>query len=400
MQEETPFKAELFYEGEKVTGEALKLNDEGWRYDVIGSNIVPQKKVQDDHVDIYLTYPDGDASKVQCGRMTLVVQAIYEPENTEPSHAEAEVSFTVENDVTGLRADIEAPKMGGYTAKELKNSELRVKLRMGGQHLTQAEMDDLRGEVTLRSKDGEIAVVTEADYENSELVIKTAQDKIKTGKYTLSVKAQTKDRIGEISEATDEASFKVTSIPFWLLLLLILLGLILLALLIWFILSRKVLPKKAYISETSFYVRGNVQGDAYLNYYNRFRLLDFLFNKQTATMSVESPQGPSGAENVTCSAMFELRARDTLFKYLKSKAGSLSADAYPQRSVSTDVKSINLAGTEIEYKDGSAVTDDGVTDPSQPVIFRSGSEIEIRYVGIAGRGRVNGDLRVVVDFKK
>lgn len=338
LTEEESFEARLTYNDEPLIGEELekvKLTP-----DFGGRNLGCTLQVENDHVRIGLTYPDpAHPENTDDGGFTMTVKAAYAPEKTEPSEAEGTASFFIENDVTGLSAELILPKSGGYTRSELTDSTFYVNLRMGGNPLTEAEMNALNHIVTLDGEGTTIPVEVEKDAANSRLILRANGDGAATGDYLLSVQASTKNQLGQDARATAEAELSVRLMPAWLELVLWVLGLILLGLLIWYIMSRKILPKRINVANTNFMVDGEeVRGEASANYHDG--------GKRFGRISINSPTSPTNPL-AKCSINMNLEASDTRWKVLRCRLKRNNSSLTVMRiklNSSLGVNTVRMAG--------------------------------------------------------
>ena len=338
ITEEEPFEIRLTYNDEPLIGN--ELGQVELTPDFGGRKLDYSLRVENDCVLISLAYPDpAHPEDTDDGGFIMTVKAAYAPEKTDTAEASASKDFFIENDVTGLSADLVLPKSGGYTRSELSNSVFYVNLRMGGNPLTEAEMNALNHIVTLDGEGNTIPVEVEKDAANSRLILRANGDGAATGDYLLSVQASTKNQLGQDARATAEAELSVRLLPAWLVILLWLLGLLLLALLIWYIMSRKILPKRINVANTNFMVDGEeVKGEASANFHDG--------GKRFGRISINSPTSPTNPL-AKCSINMNLEASDTRWKVLrcrlKRNTGSLTVMRIKLNS-SLGVNTVRMAG--------------------------------------------------------
>ncbi|MBR3297631.1 MAG: hypothetical protein IKI64_00345 [Clostridia bacterium] len=308
-----PFIAEFFRDNEKLNGDALD-NIELTVEDANGTVFRIEQ-----NGDRFLITPDyADPShpeKTQCGTVVMNAYAVLTEPNHDPVSAEASVTFEIENDVFGLKADIELPAQR-ITISELPGKPIIIELRMSGNLLTKTEMDALEYTVTITDNGKAIHCDVEKDYDASGLIVTMSNEGVSKGDYSVIVDATTRNSLGEETRSTDKELLKVRLLPTWLILAIIGAALAAVAALLWFILSRKMLPKSITVvrhTPTSITINGRpVNGDLQVGYNSKGR--------KTTMLSITSPINSIGQNaGVTFNITIGVKATTTRFEILKAR---------------------------------------------------------------------------------
>ena len=344
LEQEAPYLVEFYYNGEKM--KAADVQTIIFRVESQNNGISFQPELDGDHYNVTVHYADpAHPENTECGDVVAMLNASY----TEPEHEEATagaaINFTLDNDVTGLGATLVNDKTR-FTMAELDGYTMNLDLRMGGEPLTDQEMNDLTVDISIEEKKGNtIPYTIEKDPANSRVIIKLGNEGVKKGDYKIVATAMTKNQLGQDSTATDGTKIKVRLLPVWVIAVSILAALALIAALLWFILSRKVLPKKAIITNTTYFVDGDdVPGDAVINLKGA--------RKKKGTIDLKTPS-VAGNPFAKANFKFEVEAADTRYKVLKKKLtgkGNLSATVTNITS-SRQVSRIMASGTAYNWDD-------------------------------------------------
>ena len=335
MQNEHGYEVEVYYGGEKLTGEELKKVEFSDDVDGLDFNV----NCENDKCIITPAYPDQNhPENTTCGPLTPTIKATYKPKDCKTATSDNKVEFTVENDIKGLSAKINLPKER-FTVSEIGKSVFYIDLRMGGEKLTAADMDNIESNITISDDGKELKFTVEKDVDNSRLVIKLDGDGAGKGDYKVTSSVTGKDALGNDTVSTDEADFRVRLLPVWAVCLIIFLILAAIAALIWYILSRKVLPKRVFVNSTVFVVNGEqIAGDASVTYNDG--------GKSKGTVTINSPRHPTNPL-AKCNITLSVAASDTRYKYLKAKLrknyGSLTMKRTSIRS-SRCIDTVNMCG--------------------------------------------------------
>lgn len=339
IEQEGSYSITVFYDGDKLTGEELRAVDLQPQLSGDGLRVVSDLK--DDCVGLQLTYADpAHPENTACGDYSLTVNASYTPPDTETAIA-APVSspFYLENDVTGLSAELTLPD-GGHTRAELSDADVYVSLRMGGEPLSPEEMANLEYQILISGANGDIPFTVEKDESGSRLALHLDPSQAPMGAYEVKVLATTRDKLGQEVRATDEGRIKLQALPTWLMLVIILGAIALLAGLIAFILTRKVLPAKAAMENVAFYLNGEeFSVNGYIAYSGAW--------KHHGSLSFSHSTPPTDP-TAGCGFTMELTANTTLFTVLMSRITKSSSGLSAIRtSIHSDpnVQSIRMGAT-------------------------------------------------------
>ncbi len=342
LEEEEPYTLEFTYDGNKMSADQVATIE----LDIQSQNagIAFEPVLDGDHYTVTVHYADeAHPENTECGDVVALIKASYTEPEHETATANAAINFTLDNDVTGLGAKLEM-EHERYTLAELDGSQAILNLTMGGEPLTDQQMADLNVEVTVADKKGHtIPYTVEKDPAGSRAIITFSKENVKTGNYKIDVTATTKDQIGMDSSASASAKFHVRRFPLWLIFTGIFVILALLAALAWFILSRKVLPKRVFVRNTIYSVDGEeVPGDPQVNFKGA--------RQKTGTIQITVPRS---AAHPMARAHFTLHveAADTRFKVLKKALtgkGSLTAICTGIDS-HLNVKRVMVSGTAVNW---------------------------------------------------
>ena len=250
-----PFKAYLYYDGEKLEPEevgkaniSVETKTEGLKFEAVQ---------EDDHYLVKPHYGDpAHPEKITDTEGTADIKVTYTAELHEEAEASASISFKIENDVTGLSVSTTASKKR-FTLSELDGYEIPLSLLMGGEQLTSEELDNLKIDVVIKDEKGNIIPFTVEKLPDARAAkVTLSREGVKKGNYTASFQAETKDEIGQPTKASASYDFKVRLLPVWVVPAIIAAAIALLAALIWFILSRKVLPSRARLINVTYMING------------------------------------------------------------------------------------------------------------------------------------------------
>ena len=340
MMEAKPFEIQLEYDGNILSEE--ELHNANISFDITGGNLKISSVQEKNKVLMSLAYADPAAPETtEAGPYQIKVNAEYTAPDHDPAVAADIASFELENDVTGLSAKF-GGLAGSYTILQFSNQEFVVDLRMGGENLTEEEWNNFFCELKMEDKkENQIPLSVEKDKAGSRLLVK-AEEKVRTGKFTLTVSTWTKNQLGQDTTASDEKTIKIQLLPSWVVLLIILAALLALFGLLWFIFSRKVLPKRVEIRDTKYTVNGNKIGGA--------ASWDYSKGGQKRSLTCRSPKA-SAYPLAKTSVRIDLEATDTLWKVMWSKIkkrDNLTARCVGASGSTGVVNSINISG--VTYK--------------------------------------------------
>ena len=255
METETPFRAEVFYMGEKLTGETLEAVILRWDSSVSGAEF--KKLPQGDHYEIYLEYKDQNAPEnTKLGTFSVPVWAEYTPPASEMSESlKVNVVYSIV-DNWGPEIELIADQ-NYYVMSQIEEGEpLRLEIRNNGNKLS----PELLEKVKLNIDTGGIEYTVKADPDHSRFLIylhKTSS--LKSDKYRISCEADVPDEIGRTKTLKAHDYVTISSIPKWLKILAISAGSLRGLLLIWAILHIKALPTKLNTTKRTCHM--TVDGD-------------------------------------------------------------------------------------------------------------------------------------------
>ena len=310
LEEEAPFVVTFFYGGEQMKEDEVAQID--FDVTVADADVKFDAMREGDHYNIYPRYPDAShPENTSDGDVAAKVTAQYTAPGHGTAEAEADININIENDVTGLSAKLDKSKER-FTLAELDGYSMDLALLMGGEPLSEEEMNNLDVKVVIADKKGNnIPCTVEKDPVGSKASIVFSKDGVKLGKYKMEVRASTLNELGETTESTDHTKLNIKLLPVWVIMTAIFAAIALISLLLWFILSRKVLPKKVIISNTRYMVDGEPNpGDATPVFKGA--------RKKVGTIQITPPRAvmyPGVRANYT----IHVAASDTRFKVLKKK---------------------------------------------------------------------------------
>jgi hypothetical protein len=363
-----PIRAELWYGGKKLDGEAL-MNPAMTQFSVVpNANIRLDAAPTGDAFLITVGYFDPTHPETTtAGDIIATVSATYKEPNHKPADAETQITFSVENDVTGLRIEV-VPTSEHLAFAEVADSPIDINMAMGGDPLSQAEMDAAEWNIAISDGEHLIPFTVEKDIYQSKLIVHMNADDIKKGDYKITAAVTTKDKVGNATTSFDSADLYIRPLPRWLVLLIIGLSILLFIALMAFILTRKVLPRDIRLRIDSFTVGVQEYDIAYRRngYSGKYK------NKGSLRIRHEDvPDEPLAR----CEFRMDLKANDTLAKVLMYRLfkarNTLSVSA---KVIHTDfsVQSIQIGGQVLNYEDGQADPDN-----ENKIVLRNGSLVTV-----------------------
>ena len=255
LEDGAPFRADVYYEGEKLTGEALESVELTWDPEKSGALLM--KEFQDDHWDIVVLYKNGSPDETQLGSFSFPVTALYTPPASTPAESfPVQLSYTIEDNALGLKVELRDAE-DYYVISELDEAK-PIRAELTGKGAPMAPEDFAKVEFNCFC-DG-IELETEARPDESAYLIRIKKtDGLKDGRYTIRCTASAADEIGRVSAAKDETEIELGSIPLWLKWLIIGGSLLFLLLLLLLILNIPALPKKLNVRKNDCSM--NVDGE-------------------------------------------------------------------------------------------------------------------------------------------
>ena len=243
LEKGTPYTAEVFYEGEKLTGSELQQVHLDFAQDSPSAAIEPV--FENDHIDLFLRYADPAAPESSvCENREVTVTATYTAPGSEEAKTETSFAYTIQDPANGVTVSLSAPQ-DYFVISELADGEsLRADITYKGEKLTDAQMEDpdfLSFEVDCG---GLTCEKTPIPGESAFAIKLLPSDSVEAGKYKITAKASVKDEIGREISASDDTTVELSTIPAWLRTLLIAIPIVLLLLLLAYLLFfLPVMPK-------------------------------------------------------------------------------------------------------------------------------------------------------------
>lgn len=243
----SPFIAEIFYEGSKLTGAELEKVVLDWDKDVTYAKITPE--FADDHYNLLLSYKDtSNPQDTQCGKCTVTIYASYQKEGSDNAQVQQTLSYIIRDDFVPVHMDLYAPD-SYITIKDIEESRpIVASFSFKGKKLSEQDFDAIKLSVDC----GGIEHKVTPDKKNSAYLIKLLPTKgIAEGNYPIKVKAEYTDHIGRVTETEGALTVTLSLVALWLKWLFWILIILLIALIIWLWLRTPVLPKKIRLVNVS-----------------------------------------------------------------------------------------------------------------------------------------------------
>ncbi len=243
----SPFIAEIFYEGSKLTGAELEKVVLEWEPDLSNAEIT--KEFADDHYNLWLNYKDtSNPQDTQCGKCTVTIYASYQKEGSDNAQVQQTLSYIIRDDFVPVHMDLYAPD-SYITIKDIEESRpIVASFSFKGKKLSEQDFDAIKLSVDC----GGIEHKVTPDKKNSAYLIKLLPTKgIAEGDYPIKVKAEYTDHIGRVTETEGALTVTLSLVALWLKWLFWILIILLIALIIWLWLRTPVLPKKIRLVNVS-----------------------------------------------------------------------------------------------------------------------------------------------------
>lgn len=243
----SPFIAEIFYEGSKLTGAELEKVVLEWEPDLSNAKIT--KEFADDHYNLWLNYKDtSNPQDTQCGKCTVTIYASYQKEGSDNAQVQQTLSYIIRDDFVPVHMDLYAPD-SYITIKDIEESRpIVASFSFKGKKLSEQDFDAIKLSVDC----GGIEHKVTPDKKNSAYLIKLLPTKgIAEGNYPIKVKAEYTDHIGRVTETEGALTVTLSLVALWLKWLFWILIILLIALIIWLWLRTPVLPKKIRLVNVS-----------------------------------------------------------------------------------------------------------------------------------------------------
>ena len=237
--------AEIFYQGEQLTGEELKKVELEWESDI--SNAEIRSEFAENHYKLSLHYKNSEVPQdTRCGECKVPIYATYSAKGSSEARTQSVLTYNIEEDRVSLQMDLYVPE-DYIVIKELDDSqEISVKIKRDGQELTSEEF--LKTELQVDCA-GINYIVTACEEDSSYLIKLQSTENIEKGDYPIKVTLLHTDNIGRMSRIDKTQTITLSNIPLWLKWLMYLILLIILLIIILVVLHIKVLPRKAHINK-------------------------------------------------------------------------------------------------------------------------------------------------------
>lgn len=238
LEEGEPYIAEVFYEGQKLTGDALESVSLKWDPDTSNAEIT--KAFADDHYKLTLHYKDPENPQdTKAGKCTVTIYAFYTEPASSEAQAQAEMTYDIDDDFSPLKMEVIA-KEDYIVISEMKGKEIQVKLTVAGKKLTAEEFVSTKINVNC----GGIEYTLTPHPEDSSYTI-TLQETpgIAKGDYDIEVSGEYTDKIGRTTTTKQSVPVTLSTMPMWLKWLIALLILLFILFIIWRICRIPALPK-------------------------------------------------------------------------------------------------------------------------------------------------------------
>ncbi len=340
------YKAEVYYQGKKLTGEELKKVELKWNPDTSYAEI--KKEFADDHYKLKLHYKDEkNPANTTCGKCKVSIQSIYTPQGSEAAKATATLSYRIEDDFVPVKLDL-TTSQDYIVIKELEKSEaITANVTMKGKPLT---AEDFKS-VQLKVDCGGINYKVTPNEKDSSFSIKLLPTEgIAEGDYPVKVTAVYTDHIGRETQVEDEMSVTLSNTPLWLRWLLIILLIIAIILIIWAITRIKAMPKRLYVTDE----------DAYMSIGGRAVADGTEFNAKRSGKKVEATVEYAG--NIAGVVVNNVEPGKNSYIVTPQQKRAFLAKPENVRVIG-DVTRVDIDNTTFTVKDGIITPDDEEAEP-------------------------------------
>lgn len=233
------FTAEVYYQGEKLTGEELESVQLNWESDSSYADI--KTEFADDHYNLSLHYKDPKMpANTVCGQCKVPIQVAYAAKGSEEAKAQATLTYQIDDDFTPLKIELFSSDDYIVISKLDESSAIVAKLSMDGKPLTEEEFK----KVTLQVDCGGIEYKVTQNVQDSSYSIQLLPTSgIAENDYPINVTAKYTDNIGRETESKETTTVTLSHLPIWVKRLIGFVFLLLLIYVIWRIMHIRVLPK-------------------------------------------------------------------------------------------------------------------------------------------------------------
>lgn len=240
LEKGKPYKAEVYYQGKKLTGEELKKVELKWKPETSYAEI--KQEYAEDHYNLTLHYKDSkNPADTICGKCKVAIHAFYSAPGSAESQAQATLTYKIEDDFVPIKVDLTAPDDYIVIEDIAKSRPMVAKITAKGKPLSAEEFKSVTLDVDCSGLQYEVI----PNAEDSSFSIKLLPTQgIKEADYVVKVTAKYADSIGREAQAEDSIKLTLSNTPLWVLWTVGLLLLLALTFLIWRILHSKVLPRR------------------------------------------------------------------------------------------------------------------------------------------------------------
>lgn len=256
LEQAPPWKAEVYYQGEKLTGAELEKVEITWDPELSGALLL--KDFQEDHYDIYAFHKNPDApEETPLGTFSFPMTALYTPQGSEETSSPAvEFTYSIEDNTGGLAVNLTATQ-DYYVLSDLSEGDpIRADLTLEGQPLSAEEF----AAISFTARASGLSLRTEPLPEDSAyLIYIDAEPKPAEGDYEITGEVSMSDNIGRVYSHRDRVNVTMSKMAMWLKWLLAFLALVILVIIIILICRIKALPKHLHITKrnSELYVDGD-----------------------------------------------------------------------------------------------------------------------------------------------
>ena len=239
LKEGKSYSVEIFYDGQKMTGDTLEGVQPTW--DEASSNAKLNLTFAKDHWEIKLDYKDpSNPQSTKCGKCKVSLSATYTPQGSNPVDTKADLSYKIKDDFSPLQIEMKLAEDYIVISELEQTKAIVVNLTMNGKKLTAEQFAKVQFTADFGpvNHDKPVPHVEDSTYE----IKLRATDGIAEGDYKLKVAATYTDEIGKTSQVDDFAVITLSAMPLWLKWLIGIGIALLILLLIWWITHIRVLP--------------------------------------------------------------------------------------------------------------------------------------------------------------
>lgn len=385
LEDQAHYDVALRYDGQLLTPEQMDRTE--MQAGLSGGNATYDLVRTDGGYALDIGYAE-DVGSTESGDYTVTLSASYVDENQQTSAAEQTIGFTIQEQTSALRAELDAPE-DYYVISKLDEAEpLMVTLTKDGAPLTAEQM----ALTTLTAESEGLQLHTEMLPDQSAWEIAIAPDGgYDAGRYEIAVTASTQDELGREISANASTDVTLQHFPIWVWYLGGLLLLLLLLLLIWLYMNMKVLPKLIRVADCRFSVNGHrVDGIANCSFDGG--------KKHSGTLTVVSP--PYGA-NPMAKAGFTLQLQGCDPRRKRSSSrGARVRGVSAMNAASTNTLRVS-AFQLVKNPTTKKLSQPGAAGAEKPIDFRivNGTNCSVSATVMNPKGgRSNVNLSVTLRF--